>query len=116
MEIFRLISSGSQSVVVVPSSTLPRRVTAPAATRSVSTRDVLPALPCPTTATLRILPISIVIHRLLRVPMRYRASCTGGLSRTRRQLPQCLDDGLDDVRFRAREVHWRRERRRCVLD
>src|SRR3989442_12940263 len=64
IEIFRLISSGSKSVVVVPSSTRPRRVTAPAEKRSVSTRDVFPTPPCPTTPTLRILPISIVIRDL----------------------------------------------------
>src|SRR5687767_13928828 len=62
MEILRRTSSGSQSVVVVPSSTLPRRVTAPAENSMASTRDVLPTPPCPTTPTLRILSISIAIH------------------------------------------------------
>src|SRR5262245_55513889 len=65
MEILRLISSGSKSVVVLPSSTLPSRVTAPAACSSASTSDVLPTPPCPTIPTLRILPTSI-IQGLLR--------------------------------------------------
>src|SRR5437773_4407651 len=61
IEIFRLISSGSKSVVVEPSSTFPRRVRAPAEKRSASTRDVLPTPPCPTMPTLRILPTSIAM-------------------------------------------------------
>src|SRR5207247_10510280 len=54
-EIPRLTSSGSKSVVVVPSSTRPWRLIAPAQNRSDSVRLVLPAPPCPTSATLRIL-------------------------------------------------------------
>src|SRR5215471_2827096 len=61
MEIFRLISSGSKSVVVVPSSTLPSRVTAPAANSIDSTSDVLPIPPWPTTPTFLSLAISTVI-------------------------------------------------------
>src|SRR5438477_6489157 len=53
-EIARLISSGSKSVVVVPSSTRPWRLMAPAQNRSDSARVVFPAPPCPTSATLRI--------------------------------------------------------------
>src|SRR5207247_3226614 len=65
IEIFLFISSGSKSVVVEPSSTLPRRVTAPAAKSSASTRDVLPTPPWPTTPTLRTFPISIAMDRYL---------------------------------------------------
>src|SRR3954447_4797924 len=53
-EMFRLTSSGSKSVVVVPSSTRPWRFTAPEQKRSASARVVLPAPPWPTRATLRI--------------------------------------------------------------
>src|SRR5256712_12841990 len=62
IEILRLISSGSKSVVVLPSSTLPSRVTAPAVNSRASTREVLPTPPWPTTPTLRIFPISIAIR------------------------------------------------------
>ena len=62
IEILRLTSSGSKSVVVLPSSTLPSRVTAPAVKSRASTREVLPTPPWPTTPTLRIFPISIAIR------------------------------------------------------
>src|SRR5215813_11584889 len=60
IEILRLISSGSKSVVVLPSSTLPSRVTAPAANSKASTREVLPTPPWPTTPTLRSFAVSII--------------------------------------------------------
>src|SRR5437588_6991671 len=53
--IFRRISSGSKSVVVVPSSTRPSRSTALAANSIASTREVFPVLPGPATAMFRIL-------------------------------------------------------------
>jgi len=49
-----LIASASKSVVVLPASTLPRRLIAAAVKRSASARDVFPAPPCETRATLRI--------------------------------------------------------------
>ena len=54
----RAISSSSKSVTVVPSSTLPMRLTAPATKSIVETSCVLPHPPCPTTATLRMLAAS----------------------------------------------------------
>src|SRR6266550_4410831 len=54
-EIWRLISSGSKSVVVVPSSTRPFRLITPAQCSSDSVSVVLPAPPWPTRATFRIL-------------------------------------------------------------
>src|SRR3989454_978622 len=51
MVIWRFCSSGSVSRMLVPSSTLPRRVVAPTAWRMDSTRLVLPDPPWPTTAT-----------------------------------------------------------------
>src|ERR1019366_9897534 len=51
----RLTSSGSKSQTVVPSSTRPARLIAPLQTSSASARVVLPAPPCPTSATFRIL-------------------------------------------------------------
>src|SRR5687767_3906092 len=63
MEILRLISSGSKSVVVVPSSIFPRRDRPPAVKSRDSTRDVLPTPPWPTTPTFRSFPISIAIDR-----------------------------------------------------
>src|SRR5438309_3343584 len=48
---WRFCSSGSVSRMLVPSSTLPRRVVAPTAWRMDSTRLVLPDPPWPTTAT-----------------------------------------------------------------
>src|SRR5688572_11239231 len=63
IEILRLISSGSKSVVVVPSSIFPRRLRPPAVKRSDSTSDVLPTPPWPTTPTFRSFPISIAIDR-----------------------------------------------------
>ena len=51
----RFCSSGSQSLVVVPSSTLPRRVTSPAMKSIASESDVFPVPLWPIRATLRIL-------------------------------------------------------------
>src|SRR5213594_44754 len=51
MVMCRFCSSGSVSRMLVPSSTLPRRVVAPTEWRSDSTRLVLPDPPWPTTAT-----------------------------------------------------------------
>src|SRR5439155_10380264 len=48
---WRFCSSGSVSRMLVPSSTLPRRVVAPTEWRRDSTRLVLPDPPWPTTAT-----------------------------------------------------------------
>jgi hypothetical protein len=45
MEIFRLTSSGSKSVVAVPSSTRPSREVLPVRKRIASTSDVLPTPP-----------------------------------------------------------------------
>ena len=53
-------------MIVVPSSTLPIRGTAPAANSSASASVVLPAPPCPTSATLRILSDDTV---MLALPM-----------------------------------------------
>src|SRR5579875_1455761 len=52
--ILRLTASGSKSVVVVPSSTRPCRVTAPEQKRSASASEVFPDPPWPTRTTLRI--------------------------------------------------------------
>src|SRR5437762_9245185 len=54
-EIVRLISSGSKSVVVVPSSTRPCRLIVPLQNSNASVSVVFPAPPWPTSATLRIL-------------------------------------------------------------
>ena len=51
---WRLISSGSKSQTVEPSSTLPARGMAPVAKRRASANVVFPAPLCPTRATLRI--------------------------------------------------------------
>src|ERR671935_332377 len=60
-DICRRCSSSSQSEVVVPCSTAPSRLIAPAWKSIASTSDVLPVPRWPTTATLRILPGSIDI-------------------------------------------------------
>jgi len=52
---WRLSSSGSVSLVAVPSSTRPMRGMAPALNSSASARVVLPDPPWPTRATFRIL-------------------------------------------------------------
>jgi len=49
----RFISSGSKSITVDPSSTLPMRVVALQSKSMDSTSDVFPQLECPTNATLR---------------------------------------------------------------
>ena len=54
MEMPRRVSSGSKSVVVEPSSTLPWRSIFPAAKSIDSVSVVLPSLPCPIRATFRI--------------------------------------------------------------
>src|SRR5215471_259998 len=54
MENLRFFSSSSQSETLVPSSTLPRRSVALAANSRASASEVLPAAPCPTSATVRI--------------------------------------------------------------
>src|SRR5207247_2230501 len=79
IEFFLFISSGSKSVVVEPSSTLPRRVTAPAVKSRASTRDVLPTPPCPTTPTLRTFPISSAIDRYLPAGLPRCGNPTTGL-------------------------------------
>src|SRR5215813_13516538 len=76
IEILRLISSGSKSVVVLPSSTLPSRVTAPAANSKASTREVLPTPPWPTTPTLRSFAVSI-IHGPPADDLKWRNAITG---------------------------------------
>ena len=53
IDICRLISSGSKSQTVDPSSTFPALVMAPVANRRASASVVLPAPLCPTRATLR---------------------------------------------------------------
>ncbi len=58
MLIFRRISSSSKSVVVVPSSTRPSRVVAPAQNSRASVSVVLPAAPWATRAMLRIFAVS----------------------------------------------------------
>src|SRR5262245_58914920 len=98
MEILRLISSGSKSVVVLPSSTLPSRVTAPAACSSASTSDVLPTPPCPTIPTLRILPTSIIQGLL-------RQTNTGG------RCYHKIGEGLDAPPSLPRPALRRRRRR-----
>ena len=66
-EIRRRCSSGSKSHTVVPSSILPRRLVAPAANSRASASEVLPAPPCPTRATLRMLAVgNVFIHNLPR--------------------------------------------------
>ncbi len=50
-------SSGSKSLTVVPLSTLPFALIAPAANSSASASVVLPLPACPTKATLRILSV-----------------------------------------------------------
>src|SRR3954454_3136065 len=60
-DIRRRCSSSSQSEVVVPPSTVPRRLIAPAWKSIASTSDVFPVPRCPVTATLRILPGSVGI-------------------------------------------------------
>ena len=60
-DIWRRCSSSSQSEVVVPPSTVPRRLIAPAWKSIASTSDVFPVPRCPVTATLRIFPGSVGI-------------------------------------------------------
>src|SRR6476619_6170053 len=60
-DIWRRCSSSSQSEVVVPASTVPRRLIAPAWKSIASTSDVFPVPRCPVTATLRIFPGSVGI-------------------------------------------------------
>src|ERR1041385_7608432 len=60
-DICRRCSSSSQSEVVVPPSTVPRRLIAPAWKSIASTSDVFPVPRWPVTATLRIFPGSVGI-------------------------------------------------------
>ena len=54
----RLISSGSKSMLEVPSATFPRRLVMPVLKSMASTREVLPAPPWATTPRLRIIVVS----------------------------------------------------------
>ena len=54
MDICRAFSSSAESETVVPSTTLPNRLMAPASNSSASLSEVLPLPRCPTRATLRI--------------------------------------------------------------
>src|SRR5438093_4775476 len=76
MVMCRLCSSGSVSRMLVPSSTLPRRVVAPTAWRRDSTRLVLPDPPWPTTATFLIFVGSGDAMKTLP-----SACCVGSISR-----------------------------------
>src|SRR5213083_2384296 len=114
IDILRLISSGSKSVVVLPSSTLPSRVTAPAVNSRASTREVLPTPPWPTTPTLRIFPISIAIR-----PASWERAVLGRgpmLPHRGRSDAEGAAHGGHHVIVGAGEVDGRRQRRRVVLD
>ena len=71
--IWRFFSSSSQSEIVVPSDTEPRRVIAPASNRSASNRDVLPVPRWPTRAMFLILAGSFIRGLLVVVRRRLRA-------------------------------------------
>ena len=75
-EMRRRASSGSKSVTVLPSSTRPRRDVAPAVNRSASAREVLPAPPWPTRATLRIFSVGYVFA-VTRTPISERTAACG---------------------------------------
>src|SRR5947199_334019 len=114
IDILRLIPSGSKSVVVLPSSTLPSRVTAPAVNSRASTREVLPTPPWPTTPTLRIFPISIAIR-----PASWERAVLGRgpmLPHRGRSDAEGAAHGGHHVIVGAGEVDGRRQRRRVVLD
>src|SRR5437899_2742575 len=114
IEILRLTSSGSKSVVVLPSSTRPSRVTAPAVNSRASTREVLPTPPWPTTPTLRIFPISIAIR-----PASWERAVLGRgpmLPHRGRSDAEGAAHGGHHVIVGAGEVDGRRQRRRVVLD
>src|SRR6185369_6232608 len=89
--------SGSMSKAELPSSTRPSRVLAPAAKRSASATVVFPTPPCPTMATLRILPTSSA-----GIP-----SSVHGVARVDQAKPverQELVDGLDGARCRRDQL------------
>src|SRR5947209_2614361 len=114
IDILRLISSGSKSVVVLPSSTLPSRVTAPAVNSRASTREVLPTPPWPTTPTLRIFPISIAIR-----PASWERAVLGRgpmLPHRGRSDAEGAAHGGHHVIVGTGEVDGRRQWRRVVLD
>src|SRR6266513_3197575 len=67
-EICLATSSGSKSLTVLPSSTRPARLIAPAASSRASVSEVLPVPPCPTRTTLRIRSVGNVFTRNLRGP------------------------------------------------
>src|SRR4051794_21502636 len=62
IDIWRAFSSLSASETVVPSTTVPRRLTAPAWYSSASCSEVLPDPRCPTRATLRIRSAGLCIR------------------------------------------------------
>src|SRR3954454_798824 len=68
IDIWRAFSSLSASDTVVPSTTEPSRLTAPAWWRSASCSDVLPEPRCPTRATLRIRSGGLCIRSPLSPP------------------------------------------------
>src|SRR6266508_3324312 len=92
-DIWRLCSSSSQSVTVVPPSIVPRRFTAPVWKSRASTSDVLPTPRCPTTATLRIFPGSWAMRECL----------LGGLTVSASILPPLFRDGAEPRERRQRE-------------
>src|SRR5689334_4435288 len=65
-EICFVISSGSKSLTVVPSSTRPARLMAPAASRSASVSEVFPVPPCPTRTMFRMWSVGNVFTPYLR--------------------------------------------------
>src|SRR5665213_1680967 len=65
IDIWRAFSSGSESELVEPSITVPRRLMAPAWNSSASCNDVLPLPRWPTTATLRMRSAALCMADLL---------------------------------------------------
>ena len=122
--IWRLCSSSSQSVTVVPDSTVPSRLTAPDWNSIASVSDVFPVPRWPTTATLRIFPGSdTAIERVTSWGTDCRASLTpagvpsGQSLRARlsmnRRCAVTLPPGLASIRRRIRpnrrsRVSWSR--------
>ena len=88
---WRFFSSSSQSETVVPSSTLPRRLTTPARYSSASRSDVLPVPRWPTSAMFLILPGSFILALLCRLGRPGRTAQTRATAASRAAI--CRPDG-----------------------
>ena len=110
IDIWRAFSSGSASDTVVPSTTVPSRLTTPASKSSASCREVLPVPRWPTMATLRMRSAALCMP--CSSPRCGAATLPGASTVQGRSAPAC--GRIRDAKSRAGSVGLSRARRRAL--